>query len=300
MITTKFTDSINHNSSMCFVCLKSYGDFIILRTSLLLHDAIFFKILIGDHLNDLNHALGLYPNSIVLSHQEGNVPFLFDIKKHGVFHGIRSGWCLRKLIDNAPIEKNSVLIYDKVGFREIFISAGYPFTALPQSTNIYNAYSKIFGDGERVINNRFDRRVVQTTGNIGIFPSSRVPLKCIPKSIVELVVKSLSSQGFNPVLFKLDGEMADTFNYACDVVKVPRNFSAMANAIKKVDAVISADSMPAHMAEYFGVPVFVITPEPNRYWLPVSAFNNNFWCCFNDIMAGDYSLTLFTRYLKNE
>ena len=114
------------------------------------------------------------------------------------------------------------------------------------------------------------------------------------------MVPAKQAREVQDVQSRVFGEIADTFNYACDVVKVPRNFSAMANAIKKVDAVISADSMPAHMAEYFGVPVFVITPEPNRYWLPVSAFNNNFWCCFNDIMAGDYLLTLFTRYLKNE
>ena len=288
---------INHNRAICFVSCKSYGDFVILRTSLLFRDANFIKILIGDHLSDLNDALGTYPNTIILPHQEGNVPSLFDIKKHGVFHGIRSGWRLRKLIENAPVENNSTLIYDKVGFRERFISFGYPLGPLPESSNIYNAYLSVLGDDGFEISNPFTRRAVRKTRNIGIFPGSRVPLKCVPKLVVELVVRNLFSQGFNPVLFLLDGEITEKFDCACDVIKVSRNFSAMAQAVKRVDAVISADSMPAHLAEYFGVPVFVVTPRPNRYWLPLSAFDNNYWCCFDDLTAKNNSLTLFLSSL---
>lgn len=64
---------------------------------------------------------------------------------------------------------------------------------------------------------------------------------------------------------------------------VPRRFQAMADAVRSVDAVISADSMPAHMAEYFGSPVFVVSPVPNAYWLPLSCLTTDRWVLFNQL-----------------
>lgn len=280
-----------------FVCLKSYGDYVILRASLLNRQTNQLAILIGDHLSELDQALGEYTKIHMLPHREGNVPSIFDVKKNGFILAIRSAWKLKQLISNCQINNSSILVFDKLRIRERIIAGGHMSLELPSANNIYKSYYNFFNcypNVQFLPSHSCPDRIVR---NIGIFPGSRVSVKCIPQSITELIVKILSLQGFNPVLFLLDGEIADKFDCACDVVKVSRNFSAMAQAVKQVDAVISADSMPAHLAEYFGVPVFVVTPRPNRYWLPLSAFDNNYWCCFNDLTAKNNSLSLFLSSL---
>ena len=78
-----------------------------------------------------------------------------------------------------------------------------------------------------------------------------------------------------------------------NVTKVPRQFSLMANAVRAARVVISADSMPAHMAEYFGVPVFVMSPSPNAYWLPKSCIDSGRWSLFSDPVATTEGLARF-------
>jgi ADP-heptose:LPS heptosyltransferase len=58
---------------------------------------------------------------------------------------------------------------------------------------------------------------------------------------------------------------------------IPRRFDAFADALAGYAAVISGDSLPAHLAEYRGTPAFVASPVHNRYWLPKRAFLGEHW-----------------------
>lgn len=46
---------------------------------------------------------------------------------------------------------------------------------------------------------------------------------------------------------------------------------------------ISADSLPAHLAEYRGTPAFVASPVTNPYWLPSRAFTGRHWGLFDQM-----------------
>ena len=62
---------------------------------------------------------------------------------------------------------------------------------------------------------------------------------------------------------------------------IPRNFTSLATAIKSVDCILSADSLPAHQAEYFGKPTFVAVPRSNEYWMPHGCFTERRWGLFH-------------------
>ena len=65
-------------------------------------------------------------------------------------------------------------------------------------------------------------------------------------------------------------------------VIVPRQFSALRDAIASTSLVFSADSLPAHMAESLGKNVFVLTPRPNDFWMPHSVFVHRRLALFNE------------------
>jgi hypothetical protein len=87
--------------------------------------------------------------------------------------------------------------------------------------------------------------------------------------------------GLEAKLFILDGDISPLVRHP-RAVTISRNFESLASAIRSVDSVISADSLPAHLAEYFGRPVFVASPAPNEYWLPYGCFRQERWGIFHD------------------
>ena len=61
-----------------------------------------------------------------------------------------------------------------------------------------------------------------------------------------------------------------------------RNFSSLIDAVSGSDLVVTADSLPGHLAEYLDVPAYVVSPKDNLYWLPLSCFTNGGWSRFED------------------
>jgi ADP-heptose:LPS heptosyltransferase len=70
---------------------------------------------------------------------------------------------------------------------------------------------------------------------------------------------------------------------SCPVVKIPKKFNSLVDKLREYYFVLSADSLPAHLAEFFILPIFVIGPRPNKYWLPQSSFEHNSCAVFDDL-----------------
>lgn len=255
--------------------------------------------MIGDHLAELNDVLGPYAGLRTLTHHEGGVPSLFDARKTGIWRALRSAWRLRQLFGQADLPTDTTCIFDKIGARERFIAGRHKVSALPHASNVYIAYRNLFISGMAEPPLWPTAPGLHRVPRIGIFPGSRVAGKIMPASTITAVTKACHSRHLHPVVYLLDGESSHVSGSRCEVVTVPRRFAAMAEAVQQVSAVISADSMPAHMAEYFGRPVFVATPVPNEYWLPLSSFNEHRWACFGDLDHGDSALSPFLNLFCN-
>ncbi len=275
---TQSTPQAAAQSSVAIVCLKAFGDLVIARNALRgagNRDCL----IIGDHLLELNGALGPIGGVHVIAHGEGNVPALFDVRKAGLLRGVRSGLSLRRLFKAEPIEPACTLVFDQCGIRERFISGSRAVAALPAAENIYLAYRQLLPPQVMVPSGTRGR---PQSPRVGIFPGSRMARKMMPASVISCIEAACAELGLDATVFALKGETVDIPPGVTEVVNVPRSFAAMADAVQSVSSVISADSMPAHLAEYFGVPVFVASPVDNRYWLPLSAFQLRRWGTFPD------------------
>lgn len=280
-------------AALAIVSMKSFGDFIIARWALRKFGVAYGNsLLYGEHLADLDLALGKFPGGCRIAHGEPSVPAMFDSQRAGLKRSIASAARLRRSMGGLAVPKGTTLVFDRLGVRERFIAGRFYARALPVADNIYLAYCALF-DASLAEDTAFPTMLAHTKKTVGIFPGSRLAAKTLATETILLLTELTRSCGGAVRIFCLEGEACDLTPDAYDLTIVPRNFRAMADAVRSVDGVISADSMPAHMAEYFAMPVFVVSPVANKYWLPLSCFVAGHWSLSTDPVSLRDSLRAF-------
>jgi hypothetical protein len=263
------------------VLVKAFGDLVIALTAVGRAPAATrarYRLLIGHHLVPLFEAIGEPIEYQVLAHGGPGVPAMYDLRRCGVIRAVHSAWKLRRLIAaTAP----SHLLFDRLGARERWLAAGTAADPLPAAANIYLAYEAALGFVPATSMTMIRRR------DIGIFPGSRIAAKNLTEAVVRMTITAIEGAGFVPRLFLLEGERPDLEGMGLPHRILPRSFAAMVTAVMDCGAIVSADSVPAHVAEQRGVPVHVISPVDNRYWLPRSAFLLNRWSLFDADIGGE-------------
>jgi hypothetical protein len=272
------------------VALKSFGDLVITLTSMGRSDSALARssrVLLGTHLQPLYSATGSTVPAVLVEHGEGNVPSFYDVRKRGWRSGLASGLRLRRALGR---EAGPTWLVDRITWRERFLAQGRPLIELPQRENIYLAYEALFGaSGVEVA-------ATASGARVGIFPGSRLASKNLPLGLVTAVQDAIVQAGGRPTVQLLDEERPDLEQALPGVRIVARSFEAMIAAVGECDAIVSADSMPAHLAEMAGIPVFVFSPVDNRYWLPRSAYVEDRWAQFDD---AEHKLGRFLNHSKD-
>ena len=267
---------------LAFATAKSLGDFVIAHSVLhrLPADAKKgIRLISSSCVEELQAILPADVNVTLVESGGQRVPALFDLKKRGALAAARSALSLRREFRRLARHRNELLAFMVFGARERFIAGGWPvLTARAKGPNIYATYQQFLAEqGVRTAAQR-----CRFTGNlrtVGIFPESRLAVKRLDFGTLSVIFQRLAHAGARAKLFILEGDES-TVRSGPDVVCIPRNFRSLAQAIESVDAVISADSLPAHLAEYLARPVFVATPVANEYWLPYQCFQDESWGTF--------------------
>lgn len=287
-------------SAVTVVCLKSYGDLVIarcaLRQALAANAPARPGLAIGSHLLELNDALGAGPQPQVVVHREAGVPAFYDARKSGLAPALRSGIALRSALARLSLAPHTTLLFDQKTLRETFLAVGRSAASLGAAPNIYLAYEAALGGSGSMPDHATVEavfRVDHRAPYVGIFPGSRIARKRLPGDVIEALVAICAAAGAACKVFALDGEPIDFSLVRAEVVRVPRSFAAMIAAVREARAIVSSDSLPAHLAEYFGRPVFVASPVPNAYWLPRSSFQLDRWCLFPDLARSTGALRDF-------
>ena len=271
--------------SACFIQVKAFGDLVIANAAanrVIEGERARLTLAIGWHLRPLCNAITPTIAMVELATTETGVPSIFDVRKNGAAAALRSAWQVRGAIAHGPIARDALVLLDRLGARERFLLGGRPAMGMPAgSANIYQGYDVLLADAGFAL-------MPSPTGEIrgrrraGIFPGSRIAAKNLPVQLVAALLDEAERRGVPTTLFLLDGERPDLEVSGLPHVIVPREFTALRDAIAGVDAVISADSLPAHLAETLRIDIFVLTPRPNEFWMPLSVFKHRRWCLFDD------------------
>ena len=269
-----------------FLSYKAFGDFVIAYSSLKLVSDIEgpnVMLYAAPHLKPLVDALRV-DGSIVsmmppalLGHER--MPAIFDLRQRGLLRGLDSLVKLKLSINRLPISE-SMVVFDRLGLREKFLSLGLRSSSLisSKSKNIYLDYLDLFGHdpGSKPM-----APSQSATKHALIVPGSRVPAKCMNSDVILESVKALRNRGYSTTVLALDNERI-SLTRQVPIKIIPQSFGELTRAISCCDLLVSADSLPAHLGEFFGKPTFVMTPLENTYWLPLRAFLSGAYATFKE------------------
>jgi hypothetical protein len=282
--------------SIAIANFKSFGDFVIAHS--ILHRVEKrakerIRLISSSHVRDLNAILPADVCVTLMNSGEGRVPALYDVRKRGTWAATRSALSLRREFRSIGRAADEALAFDVIGVRERFIAADWPLLGPPKvSANIYETYVQFLGERQIATVAAPPPARGGIARSVGIFPESRHIAKRLTDQVLSVIYERVARTGMDARLFILDGDLAPGRGYP-GVQNIPRDFQSLASAISSVDCVISADSLPGHLAEYLGRRVFIVSPLPNEYWLPQGCFASRHWGVFADPTGLASSLDTF-------
>ncbi len=271
--------------SLAFVQVKSFGDLTIAAAAVRrLPPAARAEcgLLTGLHLTDLCRVLAPDCVTETLDTRDASVPALFDLKRRGALAGLRSAARLKRAL--AQPMSGATLVFERLSMRERYVAGTRRCVTLPAAANVYAAHEAFLESALPGVTLASSALAHDPAGpdnrRIGLFPFSRVVVKNLPVDLVTTAAARCTRSGFQPVVQLLEGEQFPALDgVACE--RIPREFGALATAIRSLRAVVSADSLPAHLAEYLARPQYVALPAKNTYWLPRTAFEGDHWGLFD-------------------
>ncbi|MCW6537285.1 glycosyltransferase family 9 protein [Sphingomonas lycopersici] len=282
---------------LAFVSVKSFGDLVIAATMLKrlapsARDQV--ALLAGKHLAPLLVELSISVDVRFLDEQlEGPAP-LFDARRVGLAAAFRSARSLRRAI-GCTIKPGETLVFDVMGMRERFLTLNRPAVALPPALNIYAAYDELLRQSGLPL---CPPAAEAKGGNlVRIFAGARMVHRRPPAELLHRVVDRVLERGGRPEVVLLEGERPDLEREALPIVIAPRDFGAMVGVVKHADAVISPDSMTAHLAEHSGKPVLVLTPKEKFYWMPRFSAEHGMIALFDEDLSSGPFERFINRYV---
>jgi hypothetical protein len=287
--------------SIAVAITKSFGDFVIAHS--VLHtvednakDRV--RLIACGHLKRLNASL---PNDVrvtFVNSGDEHVPALFDLKKRGAIAAVNSAFSLRRAFQEIERVHNEALAFHMLGVRERFIAGRWPVIApRNRGANIYETYHQFLAEQQIRASPALLPIRAGNARSVGVFSESRLVEKRLTAPTLSLIFNRAAAAGIDAKLFILDGDPVPQLEVP-RVANIPRNFESLADAICSVESVVSADSLPAHLAEYFARPVFVASSRPNEYWLPFGCFAAKHWGVFGNAAEFSASLDAFFAELR--
>jgi hypothetical protein len=259
----------------------AFGDFVI-DCNFMQYAGPNDSLLAASYLEPLADALGFRSRIKFFNMPINDIPpSVFDVRKGGLSRIIRSAHLLREGLLSS-VGKDDVLNVPVEDFRWKVICWPHSVSAIrTKSENIYNAYCKRFG----IEPSSLMSIKTQKLSTILIFPDSRQVIRKVPNSTVSLVTSANNDFGISTIVVKI---RPPELKVPCASNEISIwGLSALIELIKNADAIVSADSLPAHIAAYYNRPVFVITPVPKASWpqLPPSVLIPGFWSGVSDVLA---------------
>lgn len=256
--------------------LRSFGDFVIALSVLSKSNAhATCRFIASDHLEPLYKAiLNRLPNLSIKVEFE----HLFIRRKIlGVFtnkhlldlHSLKELRILKELTNNLAVESTVFLEQERrLWLISLFMHKPH---FIHGKGNIYDSYCKQFDVAPQSL--LFNASLVPSKKVI-IFPESRKPSKAFTPGFVQLLVQQYKDK-------KIDVEVAFFRKqpYPLDAtVKIHDAFDDLLHLIETADEVLTADSLPAHLAQLLSKPHKVLYPKAvDLEWLtPYCSANQAF------------------------
>lgn len=254
--------------------LRSYGDFVIaLSACCYKQPERQVRLIASAHLKPLYLAI----EAMELELRLPKIDFV-DV---GIQHGLLACFTNRYFFSSATIHElkkirqfvktipgeEALFLEQKSRFMLMQCLTGRHFSVVHDGVkNIYAAYDLFFDVKMAARPHRNED--IPATGSVFIFPGSRKKSKCLPVEWVKQLSDQYLAKGMDVQIAGLAHEIAEYSGTR----KVIADFAELCKTVVAADAVISSDSLPAHLAFLFRKPLEVhYTKAVNHSWLPPGA-----------------------------
>lgn len=270
---------------MNVLVLRSYGDYIILLNSIK-HSTISerIKIITSNHLETLHEAIGY--------NFSNNFEFIFiDFRiKKGIFRYFTNKFFLsfNTILEvvklNLFIKKLNIkgeYFYVEHNTRKYLLSfiLAKRLSHIYTKGSIYDSFGKFFK--VNYAKTKFTLPDSNTISKVLIFPDSRKKNKVIDTKTMQVITSDLTNLNvnFNVANF---GHIINLDSSATNQV-VYKDFKELILLIKNCDFIISSDSLPVHIAEFFEMPHLILyNRKINQNWLTPFATKYKMYSTFED------------------
>ncbi|MBX9735203.1 MAG: hypothetical protein K2X37_14195 [Chitinophagaceae bacterium] len=245
--------------------LRSYGDFVVALNALQQSHHPSFAITASAHLASLYEALAetLPHNSVpAINFKDWGIDKgllrVFTNKHVFSYRTLQEIRALQAYISEQPVQF-WVEQYRRKKILSFFV--GKAVSPIHTSGNIYQSYAHFFS----AVYPSIEKRV--NNNNYFLFPDSRLRKKQIPEHIIEALQAWAKAEGIHIIVWRFQQQY--------------HNFKDLCKAIQEAAFVISADSLPAHVAQYMGTPHGILYANSiNEEWITPYAKKNATAACF--------------------
>jgi hypothetical protein len=143
--------------------------------------------------------------------------------------------------------------------------------------NIYLAYCLRFGLAPQNLVVPMPVR----TREVVVFPDSRQPAKQISETTLRELVDINAAAGVLTRVVRVRPPQTGQIDVPGEISLW--GLTALVKTVREAEVIVSADSLPGHLAEYFERPVFILTPQENEPLMPLSVLLHKRWGRFDNM-----------------
>jgi len=266
---------------MNIVVLRSYGDYVILLNSLrktTIQQPI--NLIVSSHLQLLHEALKFdFPNNIHISFVDFKIQngiFSFLTNKHFFSLGsIKEISSLKQYFKNKKKETYFIEHRQKSLLLQFFLGIKLKF--IYHKNNVYDCFNRFF-EVQPVLNQE-PLFTLNSGSTIIIFPDSRKKNKTIGATTISKLVMALDQKGVQYKIAKFNSGIENKKGMLNEIGYT--NFIDLVEIVKKADFIISSDSLPVHIAEFYQKPHWILyNHKINTNWLTPSSSSSNYYSTF--------------------
>jgi hypothetical protein len=272
--------------------LRAFGDFVIFLNSILRSSKKEqYKIIVSAHLQPLYNALkkdintkGLHIEFVNFQIDKGQLR-LFTNKHFVSSNTIKELNSIQSYIKQNPNNTGTDYIEQNKRVGLLNLLTQHKFHPIVFDKEVYLSYDQFFE------NETFDQQVSSNkslhqstnnkneTGDIIIFPDSRLAKKDIPANVLEDITTQFQANNIRFKIASFEKQQIRTNDHKVSY----HNFETLIHIIKSAHVVIGADSLPVHLAAILEIPHYIIYNEHlGRYFITPYAKNNNSFGTFSN------------------
>ena len=208
-------------------------------------------------------------------------PSIWNVRRAKLTPMLRSTLTLNRSIRSALRPGDTLTVPTRdIRWRAICWPRRIGFTREP-SENLYAAYSAKLGIDPTTLLTPLANR----PASVLILPESRQAVRNLSEDTVARIVAVNRDAGVASRIVRIRSPESAAPLAENEVALW--GLPALIDAVRSAEAIVSADSLPAHLAAYFMQPTFVFTPVPKASWpqLPTSVLLPGAWSDTTDMTS---------------